>query len=117
MKIILPTCNEYLFLIENLIFNFSKYWPDHFDVLVLGYDQPKFPIPKNWEFVSLGIQNGPQEWSNDLIRFFNNFTDEHFINFIDDTLLTKKVNHGKILELINFIKSNKNIGKIFLHGS
>lgn len=117
MKIIIPTCNQYLFLIENLIFNFQKYWPDHYDVLILGYKNPKFELPDKWNFISLGEQVGPKEWSNDLIKFFEKFEDEYFINFIDDTLLTKKVKSEQIFNLIDLIKSNKNISKIFLHGS
>ena len=117
MKILIPTCNKYLFLIENLIFNFSKYWPDHYEVIILGYEEPKFNLPDKWSFISLGDEKGPQEWSNDLIKFFETFEDEYFINFIDDTLLTKKVRSKEIFNLIDLIKSNKNISKIFLHGS
>jgi hypothetical protein len=84
---------------------------------VLGYEFPKFTLPEKWKFVSLGKQLGPQEWSNDLIKYFNDFDEEYFINFIDDTLLTRKVDHKKILEFINLIFSDKNIDKIFLHGS
>ena len=117
MKIIIPTCNKYLFLIENLIFNFNKYWPDHYEVIVLVYEKPKFNLSNKWNFISLGEDKGPKEWSNDLIKFFETFEDEYFINFIDDTLLTKKIKHQEISNLIELIKSNKDISKIFLHGS
>lgn len=113
MKIIIPTCNQYLFLIENLIFNFKKYWPDHYPVVVLGYSDPKFQLPDKWEFVSLGEQKGPHHWSNDLRKFFGSFGDELFINFIDDTLLTRPVNLEKLHYFLSLMET-ENISKLFL---
>ena len=117
MKILLPTCDKYQFLVENIIFNFSKYWPEHFDVVILGHSEPKFSLPNKWSFIQLAEKSSPKDWSNELISFFDNFNDEFFINFIDDTFLTKRVNHEKICEMINLIKNTDKISKIFLSGS
>ena len=61
MKILLPTCDKYQFLVENIIFNFSKYWPEHFDVVILGHSEPKFSLPNKWSFIQLAEKSSPKD--------------------------------------------------------
>lgn len=117
LRIIIPTCNQYIHLIEGLSYTIDKFWPNHGDVIIIGYDQPKFKLKDGYSFVSMGTQSGAQSWSNDLIRFFSNFKDEYFINLIDDTLMTRPTDEEQILYMIDMIKSDLTIGKISLHGS
>lgn len=117
LKIILPTCNQYIYLIEGLMYTIDKFWPNHGEVIIIGYDEPKFKLNERWSFISLGTQTGPKDWSNDLIRFFKTFEDEFFINLIDDTLMTRPADEEQIEYLFQLISNNNKIGKIFLHGS
>jgi len=117
IKIIIPTCNHYLHLNEGLLWTLDKFWPNHGDVILVGYEHPKFKLGKGVEFVSMGEQTGPEDWSNDLIRFFKDFTDAFFINAIDDSLMTRNADVTQLEYLFNMLKNDEDIGKIFIHGS
>jgi hypothetical protein len=117
LKILIPTCNHYVHLIEGTLYTFKKFWPNHPDVVIVGYEEPQFELPQNCKFVSLGEQRGPKHFSTDLIEFFKTFTDEYFINFIDDTILTRTVDTNKLEKLFEILQSNDDLGKVFLTGS
>jgi hypothetical protein len=117
VKILLPTCNQYIHLTQGLIYTLNKFWPNHGEIIIIGYDKPKFSLDDKCTFISMGEQLGPHEWSNDLIKFFEDFGDEYFINIIDDTLMTRDADENQIEYLFNMIKNDNDIGKIFIHGS
>lgn len=117
LKIIIPTCDKYIHLLEGLMYTINKFWPLNNKFIILGYKEPNFKLNQNWEFVSLGIDRGPNEWSNDLISFFKSFNDEYFINLIDDTLMTRISDVEKIQRVFNYMQNNKLVKKVFLHGS
>ena len=87
IKIIIPTCDKYIHLIEGLMYTINKFWDVENEFIILGYKEPKFELNKNWSFISLGLDTGPSNWSNDLLKYFKNFKDEYFINIIDDLSL------------------------------
>jgi hypothetical protein len=117
LKIIIPTCDNYLHLLEGLMYTTRKFWPLKNQFIILGYEEPKFKLDDNWYFVTLGVDRGPSEWSNDLLNFFKNFKDEYFINMIDDTLMTRMSDTKKIERAFNYMQNNKSVKKVFLHGS
>jgi hypothetical protein len=117
LKIIIPTCDNYLHLLEGLMYTTRKYWGLNNQFIILGYEEPKFKLDDNWFFVTLGVDRGPSEWSNDLLTFFNEFDEEYFINMIDDTLMTRTSDIKKIESAFNYMQKNKNVKKVFLHGS
>jgi len=117
IKIIIPTCDKYIHLIEGLMYTINKFWDVENEFIILGYKEPKFELNKNWSFISLGLDTGPSNWSNDLLKYFKNFKDEYFINIIDDTLMSRKSDTEKIKIVLKYMISNKTIKKCFLHGS
>jgi hypothetical protein len=117
VKIIIPTCDKYIHIVEGLMYTINKFLNLKNKFIILGYKTPKFDLLKNWSFYCLGDDTGPNNWSNDLISFFNDFNDEYFINMIDDTLLTRPSDINKIYLFFNFMLKNKDIKKCFLHGS
>ena len=49
MNIYIPTSNKYIHLVEALLYSLKKYWYD-FDntkVVIVGYEEPKYALPKN----------------------------------------------------------------------
>lgn len=117
LKIIIPTCDKYIHILEALMYTTRKYWKLNNEFIILGYDEPKFELDENWKFVSLGKDSGPSNWSNDLLNFFSSFKDEYFINMIDDTLMTRESDIVKIEKVFNYMQKNKSIKKCFLQGS
>jgi hypothetical protein len=77
IKIIIPTCDKYVHLLEGLMYTINKFWDVENEFIILGYKEPNFKLNKNWSFISLGLDSGPSNWSNDLLRYFKNFQDEY----------------------------------------
>lgn len=117
IKIIIPTCDKYIHLVEGLMYTINKFLHLKNDFIILGYKTPYYKLSENFSFYSLGKDTGPKNWSNDLIKYFSNFKDDYFINMIDDTLLTRPCDITKIELGFNYMLKNKNVKKCFLHGS
>lgn len=117
LKVVVPTCDRYIHLVEGLMYTVNKFWACKNTFLILGYNPPKFKLLPNWKFISLGLDTGPQNWSNDLLKFFDDFEDEYFINMIDDTLMTRPANMDMVDAAYRYMLLNKDVKKCFLHGS
>lgn len=83
-------------------FLFNKHWPDsdNTNVKILGYTKPKFDLPSNFEFVSLGIQRGPAFWSDDMFDFYSKSSCSHFYSIWEDAFILKPVRKS-IISLAN----------------
>lgn len=117
LKVVIPTCNKYIHLVEGLKYTINKFWPTKNEFIILGYQPPKYFLESNWSFISMGNDRGPNNWSDDLLSYFKTFTDEYFINMIDDTLLTRPCDITKIELGLQYMRKNRDIKKCFLHGS
>ena len=86
MNVYIPTCDSHLFVLKAFAYCFNKYCGETFNVKILGFTAPDFPLPANFEFISLGKsqEGGAKGWTNYLIDFFDNIEDEYFIFGIDD---------------------------------
>lgn len=71
---------------------FNKFWDESLNVKVLGYKSIEFDLPKNFEYISLGEQRGPEYWSNDMYDYFKNCDDEFFYLTTEDGFIIKEVN-------------------------
>jgi len=117
LRVLIPACDKYTHLVEGLMYTLNKFWACKNRFTILGYSEPKFKLLPNWDFVSLGVDTGPQNWSNDLLKFFKTFKDEYFINMIDDGIMTRKADMDKIQAAYAYMLENKQVKKCFLHGS
>ena len=45
LKIYIPTCDDYLWLIKPFMFLFNKFWDNSIQVIYLGYNPPDFNLP------------------------------------------------------------------------
>ncbi len=117
MKVYIPTCDSHLFVIEAFSYFFNKYWGDDFEVKVLGFSEPDFSLPDNFEFVSMAKEQigGAQGWSNYLIEYFNSIDDEHFIFGIDDFCIVRPFDRSLYEMLLGEL--NETVGRIDLQPS
>jgi len=113
MKFIIPTCDKYCNIIEANKYTTDKFGGKDLDVTVLGFKKPDFDM-QNWKFVCLGEDTGPQNFSNDLIKFFNTFDDEFFVYGNDDIVILKQLDLKLLNDLERVMKSDPTIGKIAL---
>lgn len=115
MKVFIPTCDKYIYLVECLKLSVEEFLPnkDEFEFHIIGYKSPNWDLG-NWFFHSLGEDRGPQYFTRDLEKFFSTVEDEIFIYFNDDTLITYHMNYDLLISLINEMKSDEKIGRISL---
>lgn len=113
MRIIIPTCDKYRNILEANKYSLDKSNGTNLDVTILGYKNPEFDMC-NWKFVSLGNDTGAQNFTNDLIPYFQDFNDEYFIYGNDDCIFTNRFNNEFLFEIIETIKSIPNFGRMWL---
>jgi hypothetical protein len=111
MKIIIPTCDAYLNIIQANKYTMDKFNGKELDVVVLGYKKPDFDMG-NWKFVSLGQDTGAKNFTNDLWKFFENFDDEFFIYGNDDIVAVDNLDLSLLNDMENVMKTDPNVMKI-----
>jgi hypothetical protein len=100
INIYILTSDKSIDTIEGFQYCFNKYWSPIQQVIILGYTSPTFKLNDNFKFISLGEDRGADYIGGDLISFFQNVDDNHFIFSLDDFLLIRYVD----IDLLEFIK-------------
>lgn len=113
MRFIIPTCDKYCAILEANKHTMDMYGGSDLDVTILGYNTPSFDM-KKWKFVSLGIDTGAQNFTNDMWKFFENFDDEFFVYGNDDVIAVDKLDLELLNNIENTMKGNPNIVKVCL---
>ena len=113
LKLYIPTCDNYLFLIPSFTFLFNKFWNTEQEVVYLGYKKPEFSLPDNFDFISIGVDDDIEYWATDLINFFSSIDDEHFILCVDDQFLVEDTNFESYNKLLKYL-DNPKVGRINL---
>ena len=113
MNIYILTSDKSNLVIKALQYCINKFWKPNPKVVILGYEEPPVKFEKNFTFVSLGEDRGPEHVGGDLIRFFSKIKDKHFIFSVDDFLLIRKVNK-KILTHLKKKLGSELVGRISL---
>ena len=114
LKVYIPTCDSYLWLIKPFMFLFNKFWDDSIQVTYLGYNPPDFKLPHNCNFISLGKDDNLKNWSTDLKNYFTSIDDEYFIMTVDDSFLVHPTNTDLYTKIISYINTNSKIGRVGL---
>ncbi len=115
IDIVIPTCDLYRNVTLPVLFSLKKYYRDMGKGIIVGYKSPDFVLPPNFEFVSMGIDKTPTQWTNGLKSFLQEYSEEYFILHMDDHLLVDDVDSDKIDQLCELINANVEIDKIMLH--
>ena len=101
INIYILTSDRGIDTIEGFQYCFNKYWNSSQQVTILGYRSPTFKLSDNFKFISLGEDRGANYIGGDLINFFKDVDDTHFIFSVDDFLLIRDVD----IDLLEFIKN------------
>ena len=116
-KIFISTSNSYHRCLLPFAYLFNKFWSNKQEVVFLGYDKPKFNLPPNFSFKSLGVQRGPKYYSEDLRNFFQSIDDQYFIYTMEDQFILDYVDLNLIENFISYIVNDPKIGRICLTNS
>jgi len=109
------TSNDYMHLVRIYAHLYNEFWDSERKVKVLGYDEPNFELPNNFEFVSLGKQTGgPQNWSNPLREYIQSLTCKYIVWSTEDLFIIENVHLDMYAHLVTMIKGDDSIGRIGL---
>jgi len=86
------TSNQLMHCVPAWCYLFNKFWTGVQNVKILGYNLPKFDVPDNFEYISLGVQRGPKYWSNDMKEYFKDCKHEIFYLTTEDGFIVDLVN-------------------------
>jgi len=100
MKIIITTSDNYHHLLPVFFYLYNKYWGAPFDLV--GHAKPECELPENCTWVSLGEQQGPKKWSDQLRPYFEQ-QPNWFVWMMEDTFLKGPVNSEADVFSANFI--------------
>ncbi len=117
LKLYIPTCDRYLWLMKPFSFLFNRFWDDSIDVIYLGYKTPEFinDMPSNFSFISMGDDDNLDNWSNDLRQYFDKIDDEYFMVTVDDSFLVDYTDIELYQKALLYLKeTNNNIGRFGL---
>lgn len=107
------TNDKHLECLKVFIHTFNYFLPQQ-ELRILGYDYPKYKLPSNCKFISMGIQGSINEWSTDLRNYFLTLKDSHFIYGTEDTFIHKHPKIDFINYLVKLSKKDSSIGRINL---
>lgn len=115
IRVVVSTSDKYLWCLKPFSYLFNTYWSSLQPVVIAGYTKPDFDLPPNFEFHSIDDHNYPAaEWTNGLTKFFNWFTDDHFVWFLEDFWLRRTVNHSAIGILHDYARAHSEVYRIDL---
>lgn len=117
-RIFVMTSDKYLPALRPYAHLINKYWYPNPQVVVFGFQEPKFPLPENFKFVSIGKQQDYpfERWSDALINVLNHVKDEAFILMLEDYWITRPVDERAVKILYDYIIQFGYVIKIDLCG-
>ncbi|MAG26990.1 hypothetical protein CMI47_15740 [Candidatus Pacearchaeota archaeon] len=112
MCFVVFTSDKYLSLLHGFSELFNKYWDPNQHVHVLGFKEPSFKLPSNFEFISAGKEEDfePKAFCGPFEPILKDLPGETLTYFLEDTFLIsplRKETYLKAKELIIEGKAHK----------
>ena len=94
------TNDNHLWLLQGFAYLFNRFWGKTQKVRVVGFNLPKFKLPTNFEFYSLGQVNLPAtEWSTGIMQYLMDIDDDLVLFMLEDYWLYQPVNTNFVRKL------------------
>jgi hypothetical protein len=117
LRVFVITNDNSLWCLSPFTYLFNKYWSPEQEVVIAGYHRPKFEIPRNFSFYSLGPVNAPQDkWSNGLIKLLTEAPDDFSIFMLEDYWISRPVDAGFMKVAHNYMQSDSSVIRFDLTG-
>jgi hypothetical protein len=114
MKIFVATSDYCINALTPFTYLFNKFWPDSPPVTILNRGEiDNFDIPKNFNLISLGKNEGMDTWCRDFRNYFEKVEDEYFIFLQEDHFPIRPVIKNSYKALLSCLNDEK-IGRIAL---
>lgn len=115
MRVFVLTCAAYHWALQPFSYLFNLYWSGLQEVVVGGALPPPFPLPANFHWHTLRSRDYPKEqWTNQVIDFLTDMTDDVFVWLLDDYWLQRTVDHEAVRSLGEFMRDHPDVLKIDL---
>ena len=115
MRVIVPTCNQYLWAVRPFAWLFNRYWSEMQPVLVGGFQRPEFDLPDNITFRSIDKENYPADrWSDGMMRLLKSIDDHSFVLMLEDYWLVRGVDHAAVESLGEYMRIHDDVLRIDL---
>lgn len=113
LNIYVSTSNSHSPALRIYSYLFNKHWGEDQEVTVFGFEKPKFSLPKNFTFVSLGEQRGINFWGEDQEEILKNIKEDYFIYMFENEFFLRPVNKVILADFeANYLTSN--LGRVDL---
>lgn len=117
MRVIIPACKKYYWLLRSMSYLFNVYWSGLQPVTIFGYEPLEFELPPNFEFQSLASESYPyNKWTDGLIESLDRLSDKYVILFLEDYWLYRTVDHAGIASLESYMDAHPDVLRMDLTG-
>jgi hypothetical protein len=110
VRVVVPTCNKYLWAVAPFAYLFNVYWSEQQEVIVGGFHPPAFKLPTNFTFLSIDPKNYPAErWSDGIIKLLSMIEDDMFVLMLEDYWLLRGVNHQAVQSIGDYMRMHTDV--------
>lgn len=115
LPIYVTTCDSYRHLLPEFCERFNTYWDSSRHVKIFGFLPPEEQLPDNFEFVSLGEDDGG--WTGQMIKILERETAPYFIRLSEEFFISENVNMDLLanLEFMATMETADRIGLQTVH--
>ena len=109
------TSDGYLDALPAFCHLFNKYWSPSQPVTICGFSAPKFELPENFTFFSIGKQEDYpiDKWTDALISTLHHFpANDVFLLMLEDYWLSRPVETREVLMLTDYMRQFRNCVKM-----
>lgn len=103
------TSDKYLWALRPFAYLLNTYWSSLQPVTVIGYKEPEFALPPNFEFYSAGEDKGQNHWSDGVIKFLRERGQELFCLLLDDYWLTRTADNTGVSTLADYVYEHPDV--------
>lgn len=110
------TCDKYINSVRVFQHLWRKYTPPWWEVVVVGFAPPSFPLLEGVSFLSIGHEKDYPvgKWSNALLKMIDTVPEEIFCFMLEDYWVTEPVKAREIELLYDYMLSNPRVVKMDL---
>ncbi len=104
LPVYVEVSDKYLWTLGPFCHLFNTFWSELQPVVIYGFTRPTLNLPPNFTFHQISKTPYPaSKWSDALIEFLQNKTDELFVLLLCDYWLSRTVDHRGIMACADYI--------------
>jgi hypothetical protein len=113
--VVVFTCDKHLWAVQPFAWLFNKYWGTDDTVIIVGFNEPKFALPRNFYFYSVSVDEYPAtKWVDAAIKFLDEYSEKRFILMHEDYWMVRPPDKEAIYMLDDYMNRDENILRIDL---